>query len=155
MKSKTQLQTPHLATRPTARARRLIKEFEGLRTRSYRDAHDHWALGYGETGEHITEGLTITEHEANVWLDNRIYQVSGDIRKAVTVPLTQGQFDALVSLVYNVGITAFRHSTLLKLLNHEKYYEAATELLKWDHSQGKEIDGLSNRRRSEYRLFNE
>lgn len=133
----------------------MIKEFEGLRTRSYLDFHGKWALGYGETGEHITEGLTITTHEADVWLDNRIYQLSGEIRKAVTVPLTQGQFDALVCLVYNVGITAFRHSTLLKLVNQEKYYEAATELLKWDHSQGKEIDGLYNRRRREYQVFNQ
>lgn len=150
-----QTQKPRVATRPTARARKLIKEFEGLRTRSYLDTHDKWALGYGETGEHITEGLSITEHEAGVWLDNRIFSLSGEIRKAVTVPMSQGQFDALVSLAYNVGITAFKHSTLLKLLNQERYYEAASELLKWDHSQGKQIEGLSDRRRQEYQLFNE
>lgn len=145
----------HVATRPTARVRHLIREFEGLRTRSYLDSHSKWALGYGETGEHITEGLTITPREAEVWLDNRIYQISGEIRKAVTVPLTQGQFDALVCLVYNVGITAFRHSTLLKFINQDKPYDAAGELLKWNHSQGHEIPGLSERRRREYQLFNE
>lgn len=132
----------------------LIKRYEGCELEAYLDSHGKWAVGYGQTGKHITPGLRILQSEADQWLKNHVAQLQDDITELVSVPLTQQQFDALVSLVYNIGIGAFARSTLLKKLNQQHYDEAASQLLRWDHSQGVQLPGLANRRAAEYRLFN-
>ena len=71
----------------------------------------------------------------------------------VKVPLTQTYFDALASLIFNIGVNAFKRSTLLKLLNVGKYIQAADEFLKWRKAGGKVVKGLEKRREAERRLF--
>jgi lysozyme len=134
-------------------ARDTIKMFEGCKLKSYKDQAGIWTLGYGETGPHIGPGLTITEAEAENWLNNRLQWTSQEINTLVKVPLSQNQFDALVSLVYNIGVGAFQHSTLLKYINTDHLDKAADEFLKWDHVGGVEDLGLLRRRKEERFLF--
>lgn len=142
----------HRASKATSRASYLIKKYEGLRLVAYLDG-DRWALGYGESGSHIREGMVITELEADAWLHNRIGRVTKDVLRLVKVPLSQGKLDALVSFVYNVGTGAFAHSHLLRCINQERWYDAASEILKWDKDSGDESEGLKRRRLDERILF--
>lgn len=130
-----------------------IKRWEKCELVAYQDEGGVWTLGYGETGAHITKGLHVTPSEAEGWLVNRTDSLSSSITDLVRVPLKQHQFDALVSLAYNIGITAFAHSTLLKLLNQGFPEKAAEEFIKWDHVKGKEVPGLRSRRMAERSLF--
>lgn len=75
------------------------------------------------------------------------------VNRVVNVPLTQNQFDALVSLAYNIGPHAFEASTLLKKLNVGDYYAAAEQFLRWDKSKGQILKGLVKRRAAEKKLF--
>lgn len=71
----------------------------------------------------------------------------------VTVPLTQNQFDSLVSFTFNVGINAFINSTLLKVLNNGQHIKVPEQMRRWVHDNGKVVQGLVNRRRKEIKLF--
>lgn len=130
-----------------------IKNWEKLRLEAYLDQAGIWTIGYGETGPHIGPGLKVTPQEAEGWLASRTDALSVSITKLVAVPLKQHQFDALVSLAYNIGITAFAHSTLLKLINQGQMDLAASEFVKWDHVKGREVAGLRARRLAERSLF--
>jgi lysozyme len=91
----------------------------------------------------------------------RAHQLLGDdlnvavatVRERVTVPVSQHQFDALVSFVFNVGVTAFANSTLLSRLNAGRYDAVPTEMNRWVFASGKKLRGLVTRRRDEGRLF--
>jgi lysozyme len=91
----------------------LIKEFEGLRLTACRCAADVWTIGYGHTAG-VKKGDTITAVEADALLINDIAVSEPAVSRAVTAPLNQSRFDALVSLVFNIGQGNFRRSTLLK-----------------------------------------
>lgn len=130
-----------------------IKTAEGLRLTAYKDGGGVWTIGYGHTGADVREGLTIPLSEAERLLTRDLRVAEGHVNDAVKVKLTQNQFDALVSFVYNVGGGAFRSSTLLKLLNAGDYGNAADQLLRWNKDNGKVVDGLTNRRREERSLF--
>ena len=75
------------------------------------------------------------------------------VNSAVTVPINQNQFDALVSLAYNIGTGAFKESTLLKKLNLGDYKAAAAQFAVWNRGGGKVMQGLVNRRAVERKLF--
>lgn len=75
------------------------------------------------------------------------------VGKNVRVPLTQNEFDALVSLTFNIGCRAFSGSTLLKLLNSSDYDGAAQQILRWDKQAGKPLAGLTRRRKAEKEMF--
>lgn len=134
-----------------------IKEHEGLRLVAYLDSVGVWTIGYGDTGPDVVEGLIITKEEAEERLSKRLREFEGYVLKYVRVGMTQNQFDALVSLVYNIGPTNFKGSTLLKKLNMSDYRGAADQFLVWNKGRvnGKlvVIPGLSNRRASERQLF--
>jgi lysozyme len=130
-----------------------IKNAEGLRLTAYLDGGGVWTIGYGHTGADVRAGLTIPLSEAERLLTRDLRTAEGHINDAVEVKLTQDQFDALVSFVYNVGGGAFRSSTLLKLLNAGDYEGAANQLLRWDKDNGKRVQGLANRRQEERKLF--
>lgn len=134
-----------------------IKEHEGLRLKAYKDSVGVWTIGYGDTGPDVVEGLTITKEEAEERLKKRLREFEGYVLKYVRVGLTQNQFDALVSLVYNIGPTNFKDSTLLKKLNLSDYQGAADQFLVWNKGRVdgklKVIPGLSNRRAKERQLF--
>ena len=133
-----------------------IKQHEALRLESYPDpgtGEEPWTIGYGHTGKDIRQGLTITEEEANQYLRNDIGWVEDCVNENVTVELTQSQFDALCSLIFNIGCKAFAGSTLLRLLN-EKHYEAAEQqFARWNKAAGKVLAGLTKRRKDEAELF--
>ena len=130
-----------------------IKTAEGLRLTAYKDGGGVWTIGYGHTGSDVREGLTIPLSEAERLLTRDLRVAEGHVNDAVKVKLTQNQFDALVSFVYNVGGGAFRSSTFLKLLNAGDYEGAANQLPRWNKDNGKVVNGLTNRRHEERELF--
>lgn len=131
----------------------VIKEAEGLRLEAYKDGGGVWTIGYGHTGKEVKKGLQIDLTAAEAYLTLDLQTAEDAVNKSVKVNLTQNQFDALVSLAYNIGATAFKSSTLVKLLNKGKYDEAAEEFPRWNKDNGKVVDGLTNRRVKERALF--
>jgi lysozyme len=131
----------------------LIKKHEGLRLEAYLPTpNDVWTIGYGHTHT-AKKGQKITEAQAEELLRRDIAWAEEAVNESVVVPLTQNQFDALVSFVFNVGVGAFSKSTLLRLLNAKDYEGAANQFLRWNKQKGKVLNGLTKRREEERRLF--
>jgi lysozyme len=130
----------------------LIKSFEGFRSSAYKDANGLWACGYGHTSG-VTIDTTCDEPTAEQWLAADSDWAQDAVNRHVTVPMSQNQFDALVSFTYNVGAMAFIGSTLLSTVNAGNFPAAAGEFLSWDHIDGVEIAGLERRRQAESDLF--
>jgi lysozyme len=107
-------------------------------------------IGFGTT-EGVKLGDTITAPKAIARALQDVQKFEGALKKCVNVPLYQYEYDAYISLSYNIGATAFCGSTLVKRLNTGDYTEACLEILKWDKFKGKPLAGLTNRRRDEYR----
>ncbi len=131
----------------------LIKESEQLRLDAYQDAVGIWTVGYGHTGPEVVEGLHITEDAANALLLSDLETAEKCIANSASVELTQGQYDALCSFVFNLGCMALRNSTLLRKLNTGDDAGAAEEFHKWNHAGGKVLAGLSKRRSAEAEMF--
>ena len=130
----------------------LIKRFEGFRSEAYQDAGGVWTIGYGHTNC-VKRYQLITEGDAEIALYGDLETAVTCVDRKVGPNLTQNQFDALVSLVYNVGVYAFTGSTLLRLLNEGDPALAAQEFVKWDHVGIIEAPGLLARRKAERDLF--
>lgn len=135
----------------------IIKEFEGFRSKPYKDIVGIPTIGYGTTsinGKPVTMSTpAVTESYATELLVDHVRGTELIIEKYVTVPLTQNQFDALVSFAYNVGNGALRSSTLLKKLNSGDYIGASREFDRWTRAGGKVSSGLVRRRKLEKELF--
>lgn len=131
----------------------LIKDFEGLKLRAYLCPAKVWTIGYGSTGPHVTAGKVITEAEAEALLRQDLSRFEQAVTRLVTVPLTQNQYDALVSFAFNVGIAALERSTLLKRVNARLFDQAAAEFSKWNRAAGRPLAGLTRRRAAEAALF--
>ena len=131
----------------------LIKRWEGVRLKAYLCPANVWTIGVGHTAAmgdpKPVSGMKITEVEAEAILRRDLSQIESDIIASVKVKLTQKHFDTLVSFVFNVGIGAFRKSTLLKKLNAGDYAAVPEELMKWTRAGGKVVQGLVNRRKAE------
>jgi lysozyme len=132
---------------------KLIKTFEGLRLTAYRDVVGVWTVGYGSTGPHVHEGLNITEEYAEELLLDDLERFEDGVEQAVTRPMTQGQFDALVSFSFNLGLGNLRQSTLLRKFNAGDIEGAAFEFKRWNRAGGREYNGLIRRRAAEEALF--
>lgn len=130
----------------------LIKAAEGLRLSAYLCPARVWTIGYGTT-KGVKPGDTITEAQAEDMLRADVAKFERAVTDAVRVPITQGQFDALVSLAYNIGAAALRKSTLLRLLNESKYSLAAAQFDRWNRAGGRVLAGLTKRRAAERALF--
>lgn len=133
----------------------LIKEFEGFRSNAYPDPATGgapWTIGYGTT-KGVKKGMTVTQAQAEQLLRDDVKVFEEAVRKAVKVPLTQNQFDALVSFTYNVGPGNMTTSTLIKLINLKEYKSAAEQFLRWNKAAGKVMAGLTRRREAERKLF--
>ena len=130
----------------------LIKRWEGCRTNSYLCPAGVWTVGYGHT-KTAKPNQIISHLEAEELLQSDLRWFEEAVGKYVTVPINQNQFDALVSFTFNVGIGAFKNSTLLRLLNQKKYLAAANEFHRWTNANGRKLPGLINRRKQEYALF--
>jgi lysozyme len=132
----------------------LLKKSEGFRGQAYTDLAGFATIGYGHRigpGESFPNG--ITEATAESLLQNDVGEAEEEVTRLVKVSLTQGQFDALVDFVFNLGAGRLQNSTLLQLLNQGDYDGAAQQLLLWDHSGTKEVIGLKLRREAECQLF--
>lgn len=108
-----------------------LEKREGKRNKAYKDTKGIWTIGVGHTGPNVYEGLAWTDQQVEDALRDDVKIAEDCINKYVTVPLTQNQFDALVSFVFNVGTLAFRKSTLLKRLNAGDYEGAAKAFDMW------------------------
>jgi lysozyme len=133
-------------------ARGIIASFEGFSATAYQDGGGVWTIGYGHT-KNVVEGDACTRDEADAWLAQDMQEAEDCVNAAVTVPLTQCQFDALVSFTYNVGCGNFKRSTMLKLLNASDYLGASRQFLAWNKIKGEVSKGLTNRRMDEMKLF--
>ena len=140
-------------------AESIIQKFEGLRLRAYKDSGGLWTIGYGttinpETGLPIKQGDVITKAKALEWLKIATASVQGRVKALLKRPVTENQLAALTSLAYNIGLGAFGRSTLLRKLNAgEQPSDIAAEFLRWNKVAGKEVPGLTNRRKLEAELF--
>lgn len=138
----------------------LIKEFEGFSAKAYPDPKTGgrpYTIGYGTTtypsGKPVSPGESCTREQAEQYLRNDLKKFESAVSDTVHAPLTQGQFDALVSFVYNLGPSRLGSSTLLKKLEALDYAGAANEFLKWV-SPGSNVEaGLRRRRTAERQLF--
>ncbi len=153
------------AAAPTALSEegaKLIAGFEGFRAQLYNDAASHCTIGYGHLVHHgPIDGSEPAELKAGIsqeraleLLQEDAAKAAAEIERCVKVPLEQHQFDALVSFAFNVGNGAFRESTLLRLLNEERYDAVEAQLARWNKAGGKTLQGLVNRRAAEARFFN-
>lgn len=132
----------------------LLQKCEGLRRSVYLDTAGLPTIGYGHKlrpGESFPEGLT--DAQAEELLEADLDAAEDAVSRLVTVPLSQGQFDALVDFVFNLGEGRLAGSTLLRDLNAGNYASAAGQLLLWDHVGHVEVEGLRLRRESEFNLF--
>ena len=128
-----------------------LKEFEGLSLVAYKPtkAERWWTIGYGHSAGDVRQGMRITEKKAEELLKRDLYFVEKFVNGIPKVR-TQGQFDALVSFTYNVGVGKLKSSTLLKKIMHDApTAEIQREFMKWVYSGGKKLDGLMKRRRWE------
>lgn len=130
----------------------LIKRYEGCVLTAYKCPAGVWTIGYGHT-RGVKKGMAITKLQAYEYLKDDLKTFEDAVNKYVKVPLSQSQFDALVSFSYNVGAGALKSSTLLRKLNKRDYSGASNEFLRWNKSNGKELSGLTARRRAERELF--
>ena len=135
----------------------LISQFEGLRLNAYDDGVGVWTIGWGTTvypnGAKVKKGDSITLEQAKQYKAHDLAKFEKAVNDAVKVPLNQNQFNALVSLAYNIGVSAFTNSTLVKRLNEGNYKAAADQFLVWVNAGGKRMQGLVNRRNKERELF--
>ena len=134
-----------------------IKEFEGFRAKRYLCPAGKWTIGYGHVivdSERLTLwNAELTDEQATKLLIKDLDRFESAVRDMVAVPLTQGQFDALVSFAFNLGEAKLRSSTLLKLLNAGDYDGARKQINRWVYSNGKKLDGLIRRRARETEMF--
>jgi len=131
----------------------LIRSHEGLRLNAYVCPGGKLTIGYGHTGPDVKPGLKISQDKADQLLRNDTKRFEKSVNELVTVPMTQGMFDALVSFAYNLGAGSLKSSTLLKKLNDGDKDGAAEEFLKWNKAKGKVLDGLTARRENESEIF--
>ena len=130
----------------------LIRKFEGLRLSAYKCPAGVPTIGYGTT-KGVKMGQAITRDEADRLLREDAKRLASHITALVKVKLSQHQFDALVSFVYNVGPSAFAGSTMLRLINQGLYADAARQFQRWNKAGGEVLPGLTRRRAAERDLF--
>jgi lysozyme len=132
----------------------LLKRSEGYRNRVYLDVAGLPTIGYGHRllqPDSFPNG--ISELQAANLLSSDLRDAEQAVLRLVKVPLTQGQFDALVDFTFNLGSARLASSTLLKCLNAGRYDDAAEQLLRWDHAGNQEVAALKTRRAAEAELW--
>ena len=146
----------------------LLKQWEGFKLAVYKDSAGLPTIGVGHlltkselaSGQIVIGGVPVqyagglTDQQALDLLSQDVTPAEQAVNTGVTVELNQNQFDALVSFTFNVGVGAFKGSTLLKVLNQEQYDQVPTQLLRWTRAGGNVEQGLVNRRQNEINLWN-
>ena len=148
----------------TSQAESLIAFWEAKRLKAYPDQKGIWTIGFGSTFNYdanrpVIKSDVIDDATALKWLRHEISNKQTEVKKLVKVPLNQNQLDSLTSFAYNIGINAFKNSTLLKLLNAgNNKLMVADQFMIWNKitdKTGKKVvsNGLTNRRKAERELF--
>lgn len=141
------------------RAISLIKKFEGLRLTSYRCSAGKWTIGWGSTKD-VTPGMTIDLREAELRLIRDLSAIEDELTRMIKIPLSQNQYDAIVSWAFNFGATKVRTSELIRKLNLG-LPGVSDEFLRWVHERNpatmkmRKSPGLVRRRKEEKDLFDE
>ena len=133
----------------------ILQYFESCRLEAYWDADGKvWTIGWGDTGPDVVEGLRITQAEADKQLRRRLARefVPGVLNVLIR-PVSQAQLDAMVDLAYNIGVSAFQGSTLVRLFNAGDLTGAAEQFPRWNRSGGKVLLGLRRRRAADRARF--
>lgn len=130
----------------------LIKKFEGLRTKAYKDAVGIWTIGYGHI-KNVQGGQRISEAEAESFLRSDLHTAESAVERSVKVALSDNQFGALVAFTFNVGSGALASSTLVRKLNAGDYSAVPEQLNRWVKAGGNTLSGLVKRRKSEGDLW--
>lgn len=126
-----------------------IATWEGYVERAYQDIVGVWTIGFGTTAG-VKPNMSVTPVVALQRKIDDIQKFEGALKECVTVPLHQYEYDAFISLAYNIGPTAFCGSTLVRKLNTSDYEGACKEILRWNRAGGQVVKGLDNRRKSEH-----
>lgn len=137
----------------------LIKEFESFRKTPYLCAAGVPTIGWGTTRYPDKKAVTladkdITEAVGDMYLHHDLTTFEKAVNKVLTIPIQQSQFDACISLCYNIGQGNFTSSTLVKMLNAGTAPDLiAPQFLRWNKAKGKSLAGLTRRRKAEMALF--
>lgn len=119
----------------------------------YRCPAGYWTVGYGHVLAAYEAFTTLTRAEADALLRKDVGHAAQSVRALVRVPLTHGQFDALVSFTFNLGAGAFERSTLRQVVNREEHDAVPEQLLRWVYAAGRKMPGLLRRRAAEAALY--
>ncbi|ROI09792.1 lysozyme [Chryseobacterium sp. H3056] len=135
-----------------------LSDAEGVRYKAYKDSGGVWTVGRGityyEDGSKVRPGDVISKQREQALFLKTVTKYANNVNKVVTKPLTQNQYNALVSFCYNIGITAFNKSTLLRVVNRNPSDPAIkAQFLRWVNDNGKKVPGLVNRRNKEIALY--
>ena len=130
----------------------LIKKFEGCEYNAYKCAADVLTIGYGHTKD-VKEGDLVTQQEAENLLTKDLEEFEGYVLDAVEMPMSQYQFDAMVSWTFNLGPNNLKSSSMLKVLNKGNYEDVPAQIKRWNKAGGKVLEGLIRRREAEALLF--
>ncbi len=130
----------------------MVPELEGVRYTAYYDVAGVLTVCYGHTGKDIIPGKRYSEAECEKLLNKDLLPFSRAVERAVTVPTDEYQKAALISFSYNVGITAFQKSSVLRYLNTGEEGKACEALKQWIRAGGRKWQGLMNRREVEYEV---
>lgn len=133
----------------------LIKDFEGRKLVAYKCPAGIWTIGNGHTGAEVHEGLTITDAQADEWLMSDILKVVRSLARYINVQVTEGQFIALTSLAFNIGVSKLVHDCpkLMRAVNACDVELAAEEFLDINRAGGVVLPGLVRRRKAESDLY--
>lgn len=135
----------------------LLEEIEGIRFKPYKDIAGIWTVCAGITGPDVVLGKTYTQRECDLLLQKHIKHAASAVDKAVKVEIPASMRAAMYSFTFNAGVGAFQKSTMLKLINQGKLYEACDELWKWTYYRNpktgkrEKSKGLHNRRAVEFK----
>lgn len=141
---------------PSQRIIDFIKAYEKLRLKAFKPTpNDVWTLAWGRTAG-VKEGDTCTIQEADEWFASDLADFSSGVTVRIgPAPTTQNQFDAMVSLAYNIGIAGYGGSTVLRDHRAGDYDGAAAAFLLWDEQAGQVLQGLVSRRMAEAEIYRE
>lgn len=131
----------------------LIKSFEGFSPTVYLCSAGVPTIGYGHAIKRGEQFTSISQEDAENILAKDVEVAEKGVLRLISVPLSDGQFDALVSFSFNLGTGALQRSTLRQKVNREEYTDASDEFLKWVRAGGRIVKGLVRRREAERRMF--
>lgn len=137
----------------TNRCVELVKKFEGFSSKPYLCPAGYWTIGYGHVIYDGNLNRTITKEEAEKLLIEDLLKFEKAIKPLLTVKIHDYMLDSLISFTFNVGIYAFKASTLRRLINRREFLLASEQFERWVYAGGKKLKGLVLRRQAEKNLY--